>query len=241
MNDFRGFVILGSMLLALGLSGCGDEDEVQQASSRGGPPGGGKASGKKSKPRKKPAEKKISTEDGYVNARWDKLRVHFLGLENDPSTGFVRTTIGTIRDPFEPMLIKYVPRVNIDEPTKRDEDSEPIDAPLPEIEDTPQPVAVGPTERFRTQDYELLMIRWGTSVNKALIQDPSGETFVITKDMKLGNNNGRVVDITRYDVTIKEDSRDEPILLSIQPGILRINTDNVEGGEKLFTNQVPPD
>ena len=168
------------------------------------------------------------------NEEWDKLKVHFLGLPNDPATGFVRGTIGTIRDPFEPQLHRFVPKIEIPE----EEKTGPVaDAPVtPEVPaNEPQPVALGETQKFRAQDYRVVLIRWGTSVNKALVQDPEGSTFVVTTDMKLGNNNGRITDITRYEVKVREDNHEEPVVLSIEPDILRIQGD-AGTSDRLFTN-----
>ena len=168
------------------------------------------------------------------NEDWEKIRVHFLGLANDPATGFVRGTIGTVRDPFEPELVKFVPKIEIPEEDKVDPAATAVTPELPE--NTPQPVELGETQKFRAQDYKVVLIRWGTSVNKALIQDPEGGTFIVTTDMALGNNQGHIVDITRYEVKVREPSHDEPVVLSIEPDILRIQSDSDGASDRLFTN-----
>jgi len=179
-----------------------------------------------------------ATGDERTNETWDTVKGHFLGLENDPSTGFVRQTMSNLRDPFEPMLVKFVPRIILPE-TEQDPSLPVAEEISPEtVENIPQPVAQGETQKFRAQDYRVVLIRWGTSLNKAIVEDPEGGTFVVTEDMKLGNNNGRIVGITRYDVTVREDNREEPIILSIRPPILRIQ-DVDKASERLFTNQTP--
>ncbi len=217
------------------MAGCGGEEENQEQGTRGGKHAAEHARLMAAAAAEQEAVAGPSV--GRPNERWDKLKVHFLGLENDPSTGFVRGTIGTIRDPFEPMLVKFVPRIALDDEDRDEASIDEIDAPLPpEFENPPQPVDLSPTQRFKTVDYRVLLIRWGTSVNKALVSDPSGSTFIVTEDMKLGNNNGRVTDITRYDVVVKEDNRNEPIVLSIQPPILKI-AESDSPTERLFDSQ----
>jgi hypothetical protein len=72
-------------------------------------------------------------------------------------------------------------------------------------------------------------------MNKALVQDPDGNTFVVVKDMKLGNNNGRITDITRYEIWVQEDNQEDPIALSIEPEINRLKATLVDDdGPRLF-------
>lgn len=167
---------------------------------------------------------------------WHKIRAHFLGLGTDPAAGtqpFVRGTIGTVRDPFEPQLVKFVPKIEIPEEDR----GAPAEAAVtPEVPtNEPQPVELGETQKFRAQDYKVVLIRWGTSVNKALVQDPEGSTFIVTTDMPLGNNQGRIVDITRYEVKVREANREDVIVLSIEPDILRIQGED-GASDRLFTN-----
>ena len=148
------------------------------------------------------------------------MRAFFLGNEQDKGSGFVRKPVATVRDPFEPQLVKFVPRIEIMDTQADSGDSGDVAPEL--VEDTPAAVDLGPTQKYRTQEYKPLLIRWGSSVNKALVVDPSGDTFVLTKDMKLGSNNGRVTEITQYEVWVQEDDKQEPIALSIEPDILRV-------------------
>ena len=164
---------------------------------------------------------------------WNSIKKFFLGAGQ-----FARGPVGSIRDPFEPQLVKFVPR-SLEAPEAAGTDRTDEGPLLPEPEPiVAEPVAVqrGETEKFRAQDYRLLLIRWGTSVNKALVQDPEGSIFEVTPDMKLGNNNGRVIEITQYDVRVQEDSRNDPIVLSIQPSILKIE-ERTGPTARLYTNQ----
>ncbi len=214
------------LALALGGLGCGG-DEPQQAPLPGGP-GGPKPAAAAAAAAPAPEKRK--------NPSWDKVKKHFHGLPNDPTAGFVKGTIGNLRDPFEPQLVKFVPKVTVaeDKPTKpEDKPGGMLDAPDPP---PGPPVEKTEMERFRTQDYRVLMIRWGTSVNKAVVQDPEGNEFILTKDMKLGSNNGRVTEITQYEVRVQEDNREDPIVISIEPEILKIR--ETEGlTDRLYTTQ----
>lgn len=218
----------GLVLLVSALGGCGDEEQMPPPPPPEPP---------SSNPGASHGEESEEPGELTVNERWDTIKVYFLGLENDLGTGYVRGTVGTVRDPFEPQLVKFVPRIVETEDEDVAADLGPAE-PSPVVTAEPSPVAQGETQKFRSQDYRIVLIRWGTSVNKAVVEDPEGSTYIINEDMKLGNNNGQVVGITRYEVTIREPNREEPIVLSIQPPILGIHeTDGTS--ERLFTNQTP--
>lgn len=164
------------------------------------------------------------------NPQWDKLKGFFNGT-NDPSTGFVRTPVQGLRDPFEVQVRKYIERVEF-KPEDYGEAPKDLVATDGTGEDDggEQVTTIDPTPpcetcRFQAQDYRLLLIRWGSAVNKAVVLDPEGESYIIAKDMPFGNNQGRVADITRYEVYIAEDTQDEPIVLSIRPDLLKQSGD----------------
>lgn len=139
-----------------------------------------------------------------TNDDWNRIRRHFNG-----EGGFVSRTLVDVRDPFEPQLVKFVPRP----------DPEPVaERPKPATDEgeTSQPE---PVEGYQARDYRVSVIRWGTSVNKAVVQDPEGRTFVVTEDAKLGG--GRVVSITEDEVRVLEPSNEEPVVLSAAQGIRR--------------------
>jgi hypothetical protein len=212
-------VVMAAMLLM----GCGD-DEMENT---GPPPPKAEEKKKGDGPAKKKGVREIES--------WNEIRPFFLGGEGGSGSGAVRGPVQSLRDPFEPLLVKWVPRVEVEEdeplPEEGAADEDPIDN---------EPVATGPageTQKFKVQDYRVLMIRWGTSLNKAVVVDPEGLEFVITRDMKIGNNNGRVVDITQYEVIVREDSRDEPIVLSISPELQALGSDQEQTTERLFKNQ----
>lgn len=209
-----------AFVLAALVVACGDDEPQME---RPQPP---------ARTRAKKSNKRAEQAPSLENKSWNDIKPYFIGAEN----GFKDTPAQSVRDPFDPLLVRWVPRVEI-EAEEYDLPSESAEAVREEpIENEPVAEDKTETERFKVQDYQVILIRWGTSFNKAVVQDPEGMEFVITKDMKLGNNNGRVIDITRYDVVVKEDSRDEPIVLSIRPELLRLG-ERQEENERLFTNQ----
>lgn len=183
------------------------------------------------------------------NEHWEKVKPFFLGRggegggdvkpsEEKAAGGFVRNGVQTLRDPFESQVHKYVPRVDPGPYTEPDP-AAPPEKPTTDPDETgPVGVDVEPPtdlERFRAQDYRLTVIRWGTSVNKAVLLDPEGQSWVVAKDMIIGNRKGRIVDITRYDVVIQEDTSSTPIVLSIQPDLLKTQPEE-RSTDRLFIN-----
>ncbi len=226
--------LLSSMLMLsfVVFSGCGGEEATEKG-VRGGDPNlaqGGSAHA--------PADNAPKAETKpRENLDWNKLKVHFLGVENSPSHGFVRGGAQAMRDPFEPQLVKYA-KTHIPPPTEEEEvvdEGGGLADPIVEVENPPQAIALGPTQKFATAEYRVKLISWGTSVNKAVVEDPDNNTFVISEDMKLGNSNGIVTSITRFQVRVKEDNRPQEIELNIAEPILAIQEE--EGpSERLFTN-----
>lgn len=227
MTTLRGLAFATALVFAVG---CGDDGPVQ-TQTRGGDPNHGKA-----KADKEESAGPANDKGAQKVPAWESIRPHFLGGEGVSGSGAVNGPVQTLRDPFEPLLVKWVPRVEVEE-----EEPEPPEGTEPDggtIEN--EGVAVEPpgeTQKFKVQDYRVLMIRWGTSLDKAVVVDPEGMEFVVTRDMKIGNNNGRVVDITQFKVIVKEDSRDEPIELSILPELRPLGQDLEQTTERLFKNQ----
>ncbi len=225
----RGWALAALLLVA---AACGG-DEPGTPVERGG--GGG------AEPEKKKVEEGPPQLEPIPNPQWDKIKGFFHGT-NDPSTGFVRTPVQGIRDPFEVQVRKYVERIEF-KPTdygdapkdlepKAEEGADDGGENVTTIDQTP------PCEtcKFRAQDYRLLLIRWGSAVNKAVVLDPEGESYVIAKDMPFGNNQGRVAEITRYEVYVAEDTQEEPIVLSIRPDLLKQAADE-NTSDRLFLQQ----
>ena len=161
-----------------------------------------------------------------ANPAWNDLCQFFLGKvetcadigpdDAEPGTGFVRTFALDIRDPFEPQLVKFVNRVDlVDDMQETEGESETVT-----VVNKPQPTAKDARQSFPAADYQVRMIMWGGSVNKALVEDPDGSHYVVTKDEPLGNNNGRVANITEWTVEIVEDNLPDKIVLSMEPRLL---------------------
>ncbi len=49
--------------------------------------------------------------DDPRSAAWATIQPFFLGAPGDPESGYVRKPIGNLRDPFEPQLDRFVPRI----------------------------------------------------------------------------------------------------------------------------------
>jgi hypothetical protein len=225
------------LLIAMPISGCGEEESTE-VGIRGGfvPEFVREAELARGK------VKKVVALSFTENKNWNAIKPHFLGpekaVEGVTERPFVSAAIDNIRDPFEPQLVRFIPKIELVSSVRsasggaEDATGEFIEE---ELDNPPQPTELGETQRFRTQDYRPILIKWGTSMNKALVQDPDGNTFVVVKDMKLGNNNGRITDITRYEIWVQEDNQEDPIALSIEPEINRLKATLVDDdGPRLF-------
>jgi len=171
------------------------------------------------------------------NPAWNEICEHFLGKgdscsvvakkEYEPGSGFVHMYGRNLRDPFEPQLSKFVDRTEYLDST--------VDAtPESQAEDAiriqkPQPTVKDARQKHPAASYTVRMIVWGSSVNKALVEDSEGHHFVVTKDEPLGNNNGRVANITEWTVEVVEDDALDKIVLSMEPRLLRARNDDLTG------------
>ncbi len=228
--------MLASALLLLGAVACGDEEAPAGGLARGGGDGGGSSSAK-SQDDAPPATK-------IANSEWDKVKPYFLGMKNDPNVRpYAQAPLQSVPDPFQDRIVKFVPKpdplpeepIPTEAPEGQEGDEEPIIDPGTTVD------VKGELERFAVRDYTLSLIRWGTTLNKAIVTDPNGQAFIVVKDMKLGSNNGRITDITEYRVIVEEDDRDEPIELSLMPPLLRIDSQTQSENDRLFTSQVSID
>ena len=61
-----------------------------------------------------------------------------------------------------------------------------------------------PLERFDVSQLSLLGVVWDVSSARALVQDPSGMSYVIGKGARVGKNDGRVIYIDDNLVVVKE-------------------------------------
>jgi hypothetical protein len=225
------------LLVAMPILGCGEEEEGPTA-----PRGGNVPESVRAAELKAGKVKAVVALTFTENKAWNAIKTHFQGSEKDAEgvveRPFVSAKIDNLRDPFEPQLVRFIPKIELVS-SERSASGDAADATgellEEELDNPPQATELGETQHFRAQDYRPVLIKWGTSMNKALVQDPDGNTFVVAKDMKLGNNNGRITDITRYEIWVQEDNQDEPIPLSIEPEIYRLKATLVEdGGSRLF-------
>jgi len=66
-----------------------------------------------------------------------------------------------------------------------------------------QPV-LGPLEQYDVSQLALVAVIWMTGNARALIQDPSGQSFIIAEGTSIGKNSGRVIRIDDNLVVVKE-------------------------------------
>ncbi|MEE8475580.1 MAG: pilus assembly protein PilP [Myxococcota bacterium] len=65
-------------------------------------------------------------------------------------------------------------------------------------------VAEGPLERFDVSQLSLVAVIWDVESSRALVQDPSGMSFIIAKGTRVGKNAGRVTRIADNAVVVME-------------------------------------
>lgn len=62
----------------------------------------------------------------------------------------------------------------------------------------------GPLEQFDLNQLEVVGVVWRTGNARALIQDPSGESYIVGEGAAIGKNQGRVIAIDDDTVVVKE-------------------------------------
>jgi len=62
----------------------------------------------------------------------------------------------------------------------------------------------GPLEQFDLTQLEVVAVVWRTGNARALVQDPSGESYIVGAGAAIGKNQGRVVTIDDNTVVVKE-------------------------------------
>jgi Tfp pilus assembly protein PilP len=70
-------------------------------------------------------------------------------------------------------------------------------------DDVPEEVR-GPLEQYDVSQLSLVAVIWNSGNARALVQDPSGQSFIIAKGTPIGKNSGRVVRIDDNLVVVKE-------------------------------------
>lgn len=62
----------------------------------------------------------------------------------------------------------------------------------------------GPLEQFDLAQLEVVAVVWRTGNARALIEDPSGESYIVGEGAAIGKNQGRVIAIDDNTVVVKE-------------------------------------
>ena len=65
-------------------------------------------------------------------------------------------------------------------------------------------VSRGPLEQFDVSQLSLIGVVWNANNARALIQDPSGMSYIVAEGAKIGKNSGRVTSIDDNLVVVKE-------------------------------------
>ncbi len=62
----------------------------------------------------------------------------------------------------------------------------------------------GPLEQFDVSQLSLVAVVWKTGTARALVQDPSGQGYIIGEGARIGKNDGRVIGIDDNLVVVRE-------------------------------------
>ncbi|MEM7412959.1 MAG: pilus assembly protein PilP [Myxococcota bacterium] len=62
----------------------------------------------------------------------------------------------------------------------------------------------GPLEQFDLTQLEVVAVVWRTGNARALLEDPSGESYIVGEGAKVGKNKGHVISIDDNTVVVKE-------------------------------------
>jgi Tfp pilus assembly protein PilP len=62
----------------------------------------------------------------------------------------------------------------------------------------------GPLEQYDVNQLSLLAVVWNTGTARALLQDPSGKSYIVGSGTRIGKNEGRVIDIDDNLLVVKE-------------------------------------
>jgi type IV pilus assembly protein PilP len=71
--------------------------------------------------------------------------------------------------------------------------------------DRMEPAATaGPLEQFDLSQLEVVAVVWRTGNARALVEDPSGESYIVGEGAAIGKNQGHVIEIDDNTVVVKE-------------------------------------
>jgi len=83
----------------------------------------------------------------------------------------------------------------------------------------------GPLEQFELQQLAVLGVVWETNNRRALVSDPSGQAYIVSRGDAIGKNDGRVIDIEDNLVLVREtyvdyvgDKTTKEIEMRVRPG-----------------------
>lgn len=62
----------------------------------------------------------------------------------------------------------------------------------------------GPLEQFELNQLSVVAVVWDARHPRALVQDPSGQGYIVRTGTRIGKNQGRIIDISDASVVVKE-------------------------------------
>ncbi len=71
-----------------------------------------------------------------------------------------------------------------------------------------QDVVGGPLEQFDVSQLSVVAVVWKTGSARALVEDPTGQSYIIGKGTRIGKNDGTVTDIDDNLVVVNETYED---------------------------------
>ena len=183
------------LLAFVGLTACGG------GSSSFGTQGGG--GGPTSAPKKAAPPAAVEPTDD-----WSALEPYF--------NQFVDQSITDFKDPFKLQIVKHVGKKDL---LDRLSAMRPLES---DDEESRGPeVPKGPLQRFGIQGYRPIIIMTGLAEPKAVLEAPSGQTFVVTRDTYVGSEGGFVEDLTQYHVVFRVPGMENLLVMSLKPELMQ--------------------
>jgi type IV pilus assembly protein PilP len=79
-----------------------------------------------------------------------------------------------------------------------------------------------PLERYSLDQLALTAIVWGITDPRALVQAPDNQSYIVKRNMRIGNHRGRVSRITKRSLFVEEEYRDPTGKLIVSEQVMEI-------------------
>ena len=90
-----------------------------------------------------------------------------------------------------------------------------------------------PLEQYSLEQLKVTAIVWGITDPRALILAPDDQSYIVRKNMRMGNHRGRISKITRQSVFVEEEYRDPTGKLVVNEQEMEIRPEMKKGGGDL--------